>query len=48
MRDVFGNFVCHNNKVDNVEAVLTKYKPSIAPLELSPNELIFINNPRSL
>ena len=48
MRDIFNIFVTHVNIVDNVERALNHYKPAVAPLELTPNELLFLNNPMDL
>ena len=48
MRDIFNIFVTHVNLVDNVERALNHYKPAVAPLELTPNELLFLNNPMDL
>lgn len=48
MREIFNIFVTHVNTVDSVEKALANYRPAIAPLELTPNELLFLNNPMDL
>lgn len=44
MRELHNMFAVHSNAVDNMDTLLAKYKPSIAPLELGPNDLIAQNN----
>ena len=44
MRDFHRMFTVHTESVDNMESLLSKYKPSIAPLELGPNDMIAQNN----
>ena len=48
MRDIYNIFVTHVNTVDNVERALNHYRPAVAPLELTGNELLFLNNPMDL
>ena len=45
MRETFSLFSQHYLKVESFDRNFGKYKPSIAPLELTPNELLFLQNP---
>jgi len=48
MKEIYNLFVQHVNRVDEVDHLLSKHKLSLAPLEMNPNELILLNDPKSL
>jgi len=48
MRELLGLFSMHANKVDNMDSILNKYKPALAPLEFGPNDMAALNNPNHI
>lgn len=48
MKEIYSLFIQHVSKVDDVDKMLSKYKLSLAPMEFNPNELLLMNDPKSL
>lgn len=46
MREIYGIFQQHIERVDNVDSLLNRYK--LNPVAINPNELAYINDPRKL
>ena len=48
MVEIYHIFNNHVDKVDRVDEMVSNYKMSMAPIEISSHELAIINNPRSV
>ena len=48
LREIYTLFGKHVSQLDNVDSYLDRYKFSMAPLELSPNDILSMNDSRQL
>lgn len=49
MKEIYNMFSQHVNRVDEVDRLLAnKHKISLAPMELNPNEVLLLNEPKTL